>query len=243
MKPTVPSANTATLQEQFQTFCFVAQHNENIVQDTTLSVVIQGNLSGDGYLGDNDELEEGEISPDCVEMTEDVSHSNRTSTSTIPCTQIEQGEILNPRLTCMFEHKQYDASEAFLEPLSPPVERDADYLQNLADFNRCFSGMKSLISSSDDSSSEEGSSTEGVPGLVSESSEDTDTGDELFVPGYNFNQRSPVTKSGDIPIGTNVSPYFVTFGETPSGMWIKQEPQESKRVALKEQQRYVLEGL
>jgi hypothetical protein len=35
IKLRVPSANTATtLQEQFQTFCFVAQHHGGIVQDT-----------------------------------------------------------------------------------------------------------------------------------------------------------------------------------------------------------------
>jgi hypothetical protein len=83
--------------------------------------------------------------------------------------------------------------------------------------------------------SKEGSSTEGVPPLASESSDDTDTGNKLFVPGYNFNQQSKVTKDGNIPMGTTVSPYFVTFGETPSGMWIKQEPEESKGIALKEQ--------
>jgi hypothetical protein len=86
--------NAATiLTEKFQTFCFVAQHHANIEQETTLSVVIQGNRVDEDYFEDSGDLEEGEISPCCVEST--YQHSPKSKFSSMPCTNVEEGEIMH----------------------------------------------------------------------------------------------------------------------------------------------------
>jgi hypothetical protein len=110
----VSSANAATIiSEQFQTFCFVAQHNDDIEQETTLSVVIQGNNVGEGYLGDSEDLEEGEVSPGCVECT--YTREPEGKSSFLSCTDVEEGEISNPYLTYFghIEFEHMDVEEAF----------------------------------------------------------------------------------------------------------------------------------
>jgi hypothetical protein len=89
------------------------------------------------------------------------------------------------------------------------------------------------------------SDTDSVPGLISESD---DSGSELTSSdddkNVDFLFTKNVTKNGNIPMGTNISPYIISLvRRTSSGLWIKVEDAESKEIALKAQQEYVFASL
>jgi hypothetical protein len=101
-----------------------------------------------------------------------------------------------------------------------------------SDTNSDTDSVPDLISNSD---------TDSVPDLISNSDDSgTETeSDENEGVGFLFRKNT-----GNIPMGTNVSPYIINLvRRTSSGLWIKIEDEESKKIALKAQQEYVLHSL